>query len=63
MLATGGEAYLRTPDEDLNWLARLGVDVIIAYLGMLSLTVFLIWRLGRAVTNVLWQRLLKLKRN
>jgi hypothetical protein len=63
VLATGGEAYLRTPDEDLNWLTRMGVDVIIAYIGALSLTVLLIWRLGRAVTKALWRRLLKLKRS
>lgn len=63
VLATGGEAYLRTPDEDLIWLTRMGVDVLIAYIGALSLTVFLIRRLGRAVTKVLWRRLLKLKRS
>ena len=63
VLATGGEAYLRTPDENLTWLTRMGVDVSIAYIGAISLTVFLIWRLGRAVTNAPWRRLLKLKRS
>ena len=61
VLATGGEAYLRTPDEDLNWLARLGVDVMVVYLGAVHLLAFLIWRIFRALWHCLGAFLAKEK--
>ncbi len=63
VLATRGEAYLRTPDEDLHWLARMGLDVIVTYLGALCLLAFLTWRLTFAVSRAAWRKTAKLKRS
>ncbi|BDA49332.1 UDP-glucuronosyltransferase 2A1 [Coccomyxa sp. Obi] len=63
VLATRGEAYLRTPDEDLSWLARMGLDVLAAYLGALCLLAYLSWRLTSAVIRAAWRKLAKLKRS
>ena len=51
VLATGGEAYLRTPDDDLPLLVRLSLDVWAACLGAAAVLVcatFLFARLALA---------------
>lgn len=63
MLATRGEAYLRTPDEDLPWLARMGLDVLGTYLGALCLLAFLTWRLTCAVIRAARRKMAKPKRS
>ena len=40
VLATGGEAYLRTPDDDLPLLVRLSLDVWAACLGGAAILLF-----------------------
>ncbi len=40
VLATGGEAYLRTPDDDLPLLVRLSLDVWAACLGAAAVLVY-----------------------
>ncbi len=40
VLATGGEAYLRTPDEDLPHFVRLSLDVWAVALGAIALVLY-----------------------
>lgn len=45
VLATGGEAYLMTPEDDLSFVARHNVDVIATYFGGVAAAVFGAWKL------------------
>ncbi len=47
VLATGGEAYLRTPDDDLPLLVRLSLDVWAACLGAAAVLVYAAFLLAR----------------
>jgi glucuronosyltransferase len=59
VLATRGEAYLRTPDDDLPLLVRLSVDVWAACLGAFAILSYIAatavcaaaHKLGRAHVN------------
>ncbi|CAL8464217.1 g3752 [Coccomyxa elongata] len=47
VLATGGETYLRTPDDDLPLLVRLSLDVWAACLGVAAVLVYAAFLLTR----------------
>ncbi|BDA49336.1 UDP-glucuronosyltransferase 2A1 [Coccomyxa sp. Obi] len=49
VLATGGEAYLRTPDDDLPLVVRLSLDVWAACLGAAAVLVYTTFLLARLV--------------
>lgn len=63
VLAAKGEAYLRTPDEDMPLLARLSLDVLAAYLGAAGLLLYLFWWALKTAARAAWRRLAKLKRS
>ncbi len=47
VLATRGEAYLRTPEEDLSPFVRLSLDVWAACLGSVALVIYATLKLAR----------------
>ena len=53
VLATGGEAYLRTPDEDLPLIVRLSLDVWAACLGTAAVLLYAAFALLKAACNIL----------
>lgn len=45
VLATGGEAYLMTPEDDLSFVVRHNLDVVATYLCGLVAAVFVVGKL------------------
>lgn len=53
VLATDGEAYLRTPDEDLPLFVRLSLDVWATCLGAAAVLLYTAFALLKAACNSL----------
>jgi len=63
VLATKGEAYLRTPDEDMPLFVRLSLDVLAVVLAAAGLLLCLLWWVFSTLTRAAWRRLAKLKQS
>lgn len=53
VLATGGEAYLMTPEDDLSFVQRHNVDVVATYLCGFAATVIVLWKALQTLLQVL----------
>lgn len=59
VLATGGEAYLRTPEQDLPFFVRHSLDLWAACLAAAAVLVYVAFLLARLAHNKLGTALVK----
>ncbi|BDA49333.1 UDP-glucuronosyltransferase 2A1 [Coccomyxa sp. Obi] len=59
VLATGGEAYLRTPNQDLPFIVRYSLDIWAACLGAAAILVYAAFLLARLALNKFGAALVK----